>query len=155
MIALPELYGPAMRGIPLGEHGFIRVDRYGRVPDVGPIYAAGDAIDFPVKHGGVGAQQADAAAQSIAALAGADITPEPFDPVIHGMLLTDDKPLYLTAQITGGHGFSSEISDRQRGPRRQRSPPSTSLHTSRRSTTRAPRREAHSGCRRAVPGALL
>ena len=27
------------------------------------------------------------------------------------MLLTDGKPLYLTAQITGGHGFSSEITD--------------------------------------------
>ena len=27
------------------------------------------------------------------------------------MLLTDSKPLYLTAQITGGHGFSSEVSD--------------------------------------------
>ena len=27
------------------------------------------------------------------------------------MLLTDGKPRYLTAQITGGHGFSSEISD--------------------------------------------
>ena len=35
------------------------------------------------------------------------MTPEPFHPVIHGMLLTGDKPLYLTAQITGGHGFSS------------------------------------------------
>ncbi len=38
-------------------------------------------------------------------------TPEPFQPVIHGMLLTDGKPLYLTARITGGHGFSSEVTD--------------------------------------------
>ena len=111
VIALPELYGPCVRGIPLGEHGFIRVDPYGRVRDVEDVYAAGDAIDFPIKHGGIGAQQADVAAQSIAALAGASVTPEPFTPVIHGMLLTDDKPLYLTAKITGGHGFSSEITD--------------------------------------------
>ena len=27
------------------------------------------------------------------------------------MLLTDEKPLYLTARITGGQGFSSEVSD--------------------------------------------
>jgi hypothetical protein len=27
------------------------------------------------------------------------------------MLLTDGKPMYLTAKITGGHGFSSEITD--------------------------------------------
>ncbi len=111
VIALPELYGPAVRGIPLGEHGFIRVDPYGRVRDVKDIYAAGDAIDFPVKHGGIGSQQADVAAQSIAALAGASVTPEAFNPVIHGMLLTDDKPLYLTAKITGGQGFSSQMTD--------------------------------------------
>jgi sulfide:quinone oxidoreductase len=111
VIALPELYGPAIRGIPLGDHGFIRVDPFGRVRDMDGIYAAGDAIDFPIKHGGVGSQQADVAALSIAALAGAPVTPEPFNPVIHGMLLTDDKPMYLTAKITGGQGFSSEITD--------------------------------------------
>jgi sulfide:quinone oxidoreductase len=111
VIALPELYGPAIRGIPLGEHGFLPVDPFGRVREVEAVYAAGDAVDFPIKHGGVGSQQADAAALSIAALAGAPVTPEPFNPVIHGMLLTDDDPLYLTAKLTGGHGFSSEISD--------------------------------------------
>jgi sulfide:quinone oxidoreductase len=111
VIALPELYGPPVRGIPLGEHGFIRVDPHGRVPGVEGVYAAGDAIDFPIKHGGLAAQQADVAAQAIAAQAGASLTPEMFDPVIHGMLLTGGKPRYLTAQISGGHGFSSEISD--------------------------------------------
>jgi sulfide:quinone oxidoreductase len=111
VIALPELYGSQVRGIPLGEHGFIRVNPYGQVPDVGPIYAAGDATEFPIKHGGIASQQADAAAQSIAALAGASITPEPFHPVIHGMLFTGGEPVYLTARITGGHGFSSEITD--------------------------------------------
>jgi sulfide:quinone oxidoreductase len=111
VIALPELYGPSIRGIPLGEHGFIRVNRYGQVPDAGPVYAAGDAIEFPIKHGGIASQQADTAAQSIAALAGAPVTPKPFSPVIRGMLLTYGRPLYLTARITGGHGFSSEITD--------------------------------------------
>ena len=111
MIALPELYGPSVRGIPLSEHGFLRVDPYGHVLDVEHIYAAGDCTEFPVKHGGVSSQQADTVALSIAAGAGAQVTPERFHPVIHGMLLTGDKPLYLTAQITGGHGFSSEMSD--------------------------------------------
>ena len=111
VIALPELDGPIVRGIPLGEHGFIRVDPHQRVPDVEDIYAAGDATDFPIKHGGLAAQQADVVAQAIAAQAGASLTPERFDPVVHGMLLTDDKPRYLTAHITGGHGFSSEITD--------------------------------------------
>jgi sulfide:quinone oxidoreductase len=111
VVALPELYGPSIRGVPLADHGFVRVNQYGQVPDAGPIYAAGDAVDFPIKHGGISSQQADVAAESIAALAGAPVTPQPFHPVIRGMLLTDDKPLYLSAQITGGAGFSSEISD--------------------------------------------
>ncbi len=111
VIALPELYGPSVRGIPLSEHGFLRVDIHGHVLDVKHIYAAGDATEFPVKHGGVGSQQADAVAESIAALAGAPVSAEPFHPVIRGMLLTGDKPLYLTARITGGHGFSSEVTN--------------------------------------------
>ncbi len=111
VIALPELYGPSVRGIPLSDHGFLRVDPYGRVLGVEHVYAAGDATEFPVKHGGVGSQQADVVAESIAALAGAPISPEPFHPVIRGMLLTGDKPVYLTARITGGHGFSSEVTD--------------------------------------------
>ena len=48
--------------------------------DVECIYAAGDATDFPIKQGGIGSQQADVAAQSIAALAGASVTPERFNP---------------------------------------------------------------------------
>jgi sulfide:quinone oxidoreductase len=111
VVALPELYGPCVRGIPLGEHGFLRVDPHGRVHDAGHIYAAGDATDFPIKHGGLGSQQADAVAETIAALAGAALTPEPFRPVIRGMLLTGEKPRYLTARITGGQGFSSEVTD--------------------------------------------
>ena len=111
VIALPELYGPCVRGIPLSEHGFLRVNPHGRVLDVENVYAAGDCTEFPVKHGGVGAQQADVVAQSIAARTGAPVAAELFHPVIRGMLLTGDKPLYLTARITGGHGFSSEITD--------------------------------------------
>ena len=111
IVALPELYGPPIRGLPSAEHGFLRTDEHGRLHEVGPVYAAGDASDFPIKHGGLASQQADAAAESIAALAGAALTPEPFKPVIKGMLLTDSKPLYLSARITGGHGFSSEVSE--------------------------------------------
>jgi sulfide:quinone oxidoreductase len=111
VVALPELFGPRVRGIPLGEHGFIRVDPHCRVPNVEHIYAAGDATDFPIKHGGIGSQQADVVAQSIAATAGASVTPVRFDPTIHAMLLTDAQPLYLTAHLTGGDGRSSEATD--------------------------------------------
>jgi sulfide:quinone oxidoreductase len=111
VVALPELYGSSVRGIPLSEHGFIGVDPHGRVRGVAHVYAAGDATDFPIKHGGLASQQADAVAESIAALAGAPLTPQPFRPVIRGMLLTGGRPRYLTAHISGGHGFDSKISD--------------------------------------------
>jgi len=44
-------------------------------------------------------------------VAGAPVKPSPFHPVIHAILLGGEKPLYLSAQITGGHGSSSQISD--------------------------------------------
>jgi sulfide:quinone oxidoreductase len=111
IVALPELYGRSVRGLPAAEHGFLRVGPYGMVADVGPVFAAGDMTDFPIKHGSLAAQQADTAAASIAALAGAPVTPERFSPVIRGVVLTDDKPFYLTARITGGTGFSSEVTE--------------------------------------------
>lgn len=111
VIALPELYGPAVRGLPAAEHGFIPIDLHAQVRGVERVYAAGDATDCAVKHGGIAAQQADVAAETIAALAGAPVQPQSFQPVIHGMLLTGGKPRYLHARITGGHGYSSQISD--------------------------------------------
>jgi sulfide:quinone oxidoreductase len=114
IIALPELNGPAVSGLHAAEHGFIPVDPHGRVRGVEHVFAAGDATDFPVKHGGLAAQQALAAAQSIAALAGAALVPEPFQPIIRGKLLTGGKPCYITANMTGGHGFTSTVSDKPR-----------------------------------------
>jgi len=111
IVALPELFGPAVRGLRASAHGFIPVDLHGRVRAAERVFAAGDATDFAVKHGGIASQQADAAAQSIAALAGVDIEPEPFKPIIRAMLLTGRGPKFLSARITGGQGFDSEISD--------------------------------------------
>ncbi|MHB8234454.1 MAG: NAD(P)/FAD-dependent oxidoreductase [Solirubrobacteraceae bacterium] len=110
IVALPELYGPSVHGFPLNAEGFIRVDRFGQVPDCGPLFAAGDATDFAVKQGGVSSQQADVVAESVAKLAGMEIEPQPFHPVLRGMLLTYDERYYMQAQITGGHGYSSQFS---------------------------------------------
>ena len=110
VVALPELYGPAVRGLPAAEHGFIPVDVHARVRGVERVYAAGDATDFAIKHGGISAQQADAAAEAIAALAGAPVEPQPVHPTIYGMLLTGGSPQYMRARIGGGEGFSSEVS---------------------------------------------
>jgi len=111
VIALPELFGPAVRGLPAAEHGFIPIDLHGKVRGIERVYAAGDATDFAIKHGGIASQQADVAAEAIAALAGEPVAPKCFAPTITGLLLTGGRPRYLRARITGGHGFSSEVSD--------------------------------------------
>jgi sulfide:quinone oxidoreductase len=112
VVALPQLYGRGGGGIPgRTGAGFVPVDAYCRVIGLDRVWAAGDATDFAVKHGGVAAQQADTAAEGIAALAGAPVAPEAFRPEIRAVLLGGDKPLYLSAHITGGHGSSSRISE--------------------------------------------
>jgi sulfide:quinone oxidoreductase len=112
IVALPELVGPSVPGVPGGpEAGFIPIDMHCKVRGLERVYAAGDATDFAIKHGGIAAQQAYVAAQAIAAFAGLAAEPESFRPEIHGLLLTGGKPRYLSAHVTGGHGSSSEISD--------------------------------------------
>jgi sulfide:quinone oxidoreductase len=108
VIALPRLEGPAIGGLPSAPGGFIPVDRHGAVRGVPDVYAAGDATTFPVKQGGIATQQADVVAAAIAARAGVDIDPEPFDPVLRGLLLTGTIPLYLKAELRGGRGETSE-----------------------------------------------
>ena len=110
VVALPELTGPHLRGLPSAPCGFIPIDLFCRVAGSTDVYAAGDGADYPVKHGGIAAQQADVAARCIAAAAGADVEPRPFHPTIHGMLLTGESPRYLTARLIGGHPFGSAVS---------------------------------------------
>jgi sulfide:quinone oxidoreductase len=103
VVALPQLEGPRLPGVPQDEHGFVPTDEYGSVPGLTDVYAAGDLTQFPLKQGGTAAQQADAAASSIAADAGAAVAPEPFRPVLRGLLLTGFVPRYLRAEATGAH----------------------------------------------------
>jgi sulfide:quinone oxidoreductase len=100
VIALPHLVGPAIPGLPVGPSWFVPADAHGRVPGVNDVYAAGDVTTFPLKQGGLATQQADAAAEAIAAAYGAPLKPEPFRPVLRGLLLTGGAPLYLRAQLS-------------------------------------------------------
>jgi sulfide:quinone oxidoreductase len=92
IVTLPRLEGRRIDGIPQDEHGFIAIDRHCAVRGLAGVYAAGDGTDFPVKLGGLAAEMADAAAEHIAARAGADIEPQPFVPVLRGKLLTGAEP---------------------------------------------------------------
>jgi sulfide:quinone oxidoreductase len=88
VVALPRAVGPTVPGVPSDSRGFVLTDLHGKVPGIDAVWAAGDAIAFPVKQSGLAAQQADAAAESIAAALGVDLVPRPFQPVLRGMMLT-------------------------------------------------------------------
>jgi sulfide:quinone oxidoreductase len=107
VVTLPRLDGPRLPGLPHDSRGFIPTDPHGRVEGVDDVYAAGDATTFPVKQGGLATQQADAIAEAIAARAGASVTPEPFRPVLRGLLLTGSTPTYLSTELRGGLGDTS------------------------------------------------
>lgn len=110
VIAVPRLRGPRLDGLPQTLDGFVPVDAQGRVRGLADVFAAGDITSFPVKQGGIAAQQADAAAEAIAASAGADLTPQPFRPVLRGLLLTGAQPRYLRHELTGGAGEDATAS---------------------------------------------
>jgi sulfide:quinone oxidoreductase len=104
VVALPRAVGPRVGGLPADDAGFIPTDDHARVVGLERVWAAGDGTNFPIKQGGLAAQQADAAAASIAALAGAGIAPEPFRPVLRGVLMTGDAPKFMSSDIAGGDG---------------------------------------------------
>jgi sulfide:quinone oxidoreductase len=110
VVALPQLEAPQILGVPQDADGFIATDSSGRVNGLSQVYAAGDITQFPIKQGGIAAQQADALAELIAARAGAPVKPEPFTPVLRALLLTGGAPLYLRSEPTGGHGNTSTVS---------------------------------------------
>ncbi|HEX6458622.1 MAG TPA: FAD-dependent oxidoreductase [Thermoleophilaceae bacterium] len=107
VVTLPRLVGRKVHGLPQDSAGFIPTDGYGRVRRAKDVYAAGDATTFAVKQGGLATQQAFAAAESIAAAAGAAVVPHPFRPVLRGLLLTGGLPNYLRAELRGGTGDDS------------------------------------------------
>jgi sulfide:quinone oxidoreductase len=107
-VALPIPQVPPIPGLRSQQHrGLIATDRFGGVLGMERIFAAGDATWFPVKQGGLAAQQADAAATAIAALAGAGVDPQPFRPVLRGAVLTGGGPMYLRADPVGGGDSSA------------------------------------------------
>jgi sulfide:quinone oxidoreductase len=110
VVALPHLEGSQILGIPQDADGFIATDSSGRVEGLSRVYAAGDITQFPIKQGGIGAQQADALAELIAARAGAPVIPERFRPVLRSLLLTGGAPLYLRSEPTRGRGDAGTVS---------------------------------------------
>ena len=102
VVTLPVLRGPEIAGVPgTDDQHFIPVDEYGRVEGLADVHAAGDAVNFPVKQGGLAAQQADSVAEYIAASYGAGIDPTPFRPALRGLRFTGEDPLYMRSGVAG------------------------------------------------------
>jgi sulfide:quinone oxidoreductase len=80
VLAMPILRGGSVGGVPADEYSLIPIDSLCRVAGLGQVWAAGDCTAFPVKSGGVAAEQADVIAGDIAAIAGAAVEPRSFDP---------------------------------------------------------------------------
>jgi sulfide:quinone oxidoreductase len=110
IVALPVTAPISIEGLPRDHDGFVPVDSHGCVRGVADVYAAGDGTWFPVKQGGLACQQADAAAESIAAQAGASVEPTPFKPVLRGTLFTGSQPLFMRRDISGTEGDRSASS---------------------------------------------
>jgi sulfide:quinone oxidoreductase len=102
VVTLAQLQGPAVPGLPSDADGFIEVDAHGAVRGLADVYAAGDGTTFPVKQGGIATQQADAAAEAIAAGMGAPLEPSAARPTLRGMLLTGIAPVYLRTVLAPG-----------------------------------------------------
>jgi sulfide:quinone oxidoreductase len=110
-MALPVMEGPRLAGLPADANGFMPIDEHARVQGIDEVYAAGDGTNFPIKQGGLGTQQADAAAEHIAARFGAPVDPRPFRPVLRGKLLTGAESLNLRSNVAGGGGEGVATAD--------------------------------------------
>ncbi len=98
IVALPALRGPDLGGLPRDGGGFLPVDEYAQVRGADRVWAAGDCTDVPIKQGGVSAELADVAAESIATMAGAQLHGRTFIPTVEGVLMTGGTARYMRAR---------------------------------------------------------
>jgi sulfide:quinone oxidoreductase len=99
VVALPELRGRRLGGVPAGRSGFVPVDASGRVEGLTDVYAAGDVTTFPIKQGGLAAQQADTVAQTIAAGLGVPVKAIRAPSVLRARLLGGVPPVLLRTEF--------------------------------------------------------
>jgi sulfide:quinone oxidoreductase len=99
VIAVPQLRGTSIAGIPANRWGFVPTNAVGRVEGMADVYAAGDTTTYPIKHGGLASQQADRIAHTIASDLG--LTPHELKtkPVLEVRLIGGQRPLHLRIEL--------------------------------------------------------
>ena len=99
VVALPELRARRIAGVPAKRAGFVPVDSSGRVEGLQDVYAAGDMTTFPIKQGGLAAQQADVVAQTITAGLGIPVKEVRAPRILQTRLLGGDRALFLRTEF--------------------------------------------------------
>jgi sulfide:quinone oxidoreductase len=99
VVAVPELRGPRVAGVPADWSGFVPTDGCGRVEGLANVYAAGDMTAYPVKQGGIAAQQADVIAHTIAGELGAPVKELRNTMILRARLLDGDGALVLRTEL--------------------------------------------------------
>jgi sulfide:quinone oxidoreductase len=109
VVALACHAGPGIEGLATDAEGFVLVDGYCRVEGAADLYAVGDATASIIKQGGLATQQADVAAEAIAAGLGAPLSPRTFEPTLRAMLLTGIAPMYLRRSLAVRSDAGGEV----------------------------------------------
>lgn len=99
VVAVPELRGRQITGVPADPRGFVPTDACGRVADVPNVYAAGEMTAFPIRHGGLATQQADRIAHTIAEGLGASVKGLRTAHVLQARLLGGERPVVLRTEL--------------------------------------------------------
>lgn len=98
-VAAPQLQGTRIPGVPASWWGFVPTNICGRVEGLAGMYAAGDITTFPIKQGGLAAQQADRIAHTIASGLGAPVKELRADHILRARLLSGDRTLVLRTEL--------------------------------------------------------
>jgi sulfide:quinone oxidoreductase len=110
VIAVPELRGRRIAGVPARWLGFIPTDHIGRVEGIDDVFAVGDSTTFPIKQGGLAVQQADLVAHTIASQLGAPVHEFRPSRVLQARLLGGGHPLLLRTELDAfGHPAAPTI----------------------------------------------
>src|SRR5205823_1169601 len=98
-------------------NGFVTTDGHGRVDGRADVFAAGDMADYPVKQGGVAAQQADEVAHAVARQLGAPLPAVAGPCVLRAMVAGAGQPLFLRADLDErGHPLAGRSSVADEAP---------------------------------------
>jgi sulfide:quinone oxidoreductase len=158
VIAAPNMVGRAISGIPGSWHGFVPTDAHGRVDGLDDVYAAGDMTTFPVKQGGLAAQQADAIAADITRRLGAHVPADPPAPVLRARLIGGARPVALHAALDAdGRALDARL-DTESDPLIGHAPPQAKVfgrfltpYLAERTTARVAAAEPHTFAQPSIP----